>query len=227
MQKVLILLSGGLDSTVLLARAVHSYGAENVIALSIFYGQKHSKEQEYAKFQADKYGVVLHFADLSGTFKFNTDECSLLQGSSLDLAHETYTKQLEESKGKPVSTYVPFRNGLFLAYAAAVALQFHCGYIHYGAHLDDAAGNAYPDCSQYFITQMGNAIHEGTGGQVNLYAPWQHLNKAEIVRKGIEYEVDFAHTWSCYEGKDEPCGTCGTCRDRKAAFEVNGIYDLK
>lgn len=225
--KVLVLCSGGVDSTVLLARAVQMVGAENVIALSMYYGQKHDKEQESASWQAAHYGVPLKFADLSEVFKFDPSSSALLKGSEQEIVHKSYAEQLEDLGGEgTVTAYVPFRNGLFLSYAAAVAIQLGCDIVYYGAHADDAAGRAYPDCTPEFIEAMGAAIFEGSGKKVELKAPWWNLNKSMIVGEGVKLGVDFNHTWSCYEGGSEPCGTCGTCIDRKAAFVANGITDL-
>lgn len=228
--KILVLASGGLDSTVLLHKAVKEVGAENVIALSMFYGQKHAKERESCEWQCNKLGVPVEYADLSEVFRFNPSCSALLEGSEKEIKHESYAEQLEELGGNgTVSAYVPFRNGLFLSYAAAVALQLECDAIYYGAHADDAAGHAYPDCTPEFITAMQEAIYQGTGHKVMMQAPWWDKNKAAVVKAGLDLGMtheDFEHTWSCYEGKDTPCGTCGTCIDRKAAFEANGITDI-
>lgn len=226
--KALVLCSGGLDSTVLLHQAVKKLGAENVIALNMFYGQKHAKEQEFASWQCKYLGVPLYNADLSEVFRFNKDCCSLLEGSSLEIEHKSYAEQLADG-AKTVSAYVPYRNGLFLSYAASVAIQLECDAVIYGAHADDAAGSAYPDCTPEFIEAQAKAIYEGTGKQVSLQAPFWNVNKAGIVAEGIALGMsreEFEHTWSCYEGGDEPCGTCGTCIDRKNAFIANGIMDI-
>lgn len=228
--KILVLSSGGLDSTVLLHKAVKEVGAENVVALNIFYGQKHAKEQEYATLQCDKLGVPLYNADLSEVFRFNPSCSALLEGSSMDIVHKSYAEQLQDLGGDgTVSAYVPYRNGLFLSYAASVALQLGCDKIYYGAHADDAAGSAYPDCTPEFISSQASAICEGTGGKVVMIAPWWNVNKAGIVAAGIELGMtheDFEYTWSCYEGKEKPCGTCGTCVDRREAFMANNIDDI-
>ncbi|CCJ34111.1 7-cyano-7-deazaguanine synthase QueC [Caloramator australicus] len=225
MTKALVLASGGLDSTVLLSKVVKEYGCENVTALNIFYGQKHKKEAEFAKYQAEKYGVNYITADLSSVFKFSKD-CPLLEGSDNEIPEKSYAEQLKDMGGQgTVSTYVPFRNGLFLSYAAAIAIQFGASKIFYGAHSDDAAGSAYPDCSGSFIENMARAIYEGTGGEVSLEAPFWNLTKKDIVKIGLDLGVDFAHTWSCYKGKEEPCRRCATCIDRERAFELNGIED--
>lgn len=229
--KILVLSSGGLDSTVLLHKAVNEVGVKNVIALNMFYGQKHAKEQECSAWQCEHLGVPVYDADLSEVFRFNPDCSALLEGSEMEIVHKSYAEQLQDLGGSgTVTAYVPYRNGLFLSYAAAVAIQLGCEKIYYGAHADDAAGRAYPDCTPEFITAQADAIAEGTGNKVVMEAPWWQLNKAGIVRAGIELGMtheEFEHTWSCYEGKEEPCGTCGTCIDRRNAFEANGITDIK
>ena len=221
--KALVLFSGGLDSSTCLALAVQKYGAENVVALSIYYGQKHNKEIQAAEKLVKYYGVTWKTLDLAPIFA--DSDCSLLTQSDKDIPKESYAEQLAETDGKPVSTYVPFRNGLFLASAASIALSNDCGVIYYGAHSDDAAGNAYPDCSSKFNNAMNEAIFTGSGEQLRIEAPFVDLNKADVVRIGTELKVPYEMTWSCYEGGDKPCGVCGTCRDRMAAFEKNGLTD--
>ena len=114
--KALVLCSGGLDSTTCLAIAVQKYGAGNVLALSVSYGQKHQKELNAARAVAAHYGVTLKTLDLAAIFEGSN--CSLLQGSSEEIPEESYSEQLRKTGGAPVSTYVPFRNGLFLSCAA-------------------------------------------------------------------------------------------------------------
>lgn len=135
--KALVLSSGGVDSTTCLGMAIEEYGKENVITLSMWYGQKHEKELEAAKKVAEYYGVEHLALDLSKIFTYS--DCSLLQHSHKEIPTESYDKQIAEADGKPVSTYVPFRNGLFLSCAASIALSKDCQVIYYGAHKDDAA----------------------------------------------------------------------------------------
>ncbi len=221
--KAMVLCSGGLDSTTCLALAVEKYGKDEVLALSISYGQKHQKEIEAARAVTDFYGVPLRTLDLAQIFA--DSDCSLLQGSTAEIPKSTYAEQLTETDGKPVSTYVPFRNGLFLSSAASIALSNGCEVIYYGAHADDAAGNAYPDCSDAFNDAMNTAIYLGSGKQLSIEAPFVNKTKADVVAEGLRLKAPFHLTWSCYEGGDKPCGLCGTCRDRAAAFAANGIAD--
>ena len=120
---------------------------------------------------------------------------------------------------------MPFRNGLFLSSAASIALSHDCSKIMYGAHADDAAGAAYPDCSLDFVNAMNQAIYLGSGNQLTIEAPFVSLTKADVVKKGLELGVPYELTWSCYEGGEKPCGKCGTCIDRMKAFEKNGVVD--
>lgn len=221
--KAVVLLSGGLDSTTCLALALQNYEPGEVLALNMFYGQKHDREMQSARDVAKHYGVELMELDLSPIFA--KSDCSLLKASTVAIPEGSYAEQQKEHPGKPVSTYVPFRNGLMLAAAASIAVSVGAQIIYYGAHADDAAGNAYPDCTPYFSAAMNNAVYEGTGGQVILHAPFIERTKADIVELGTKLDVPYELTWSCYAGGDHPCGKCGTCIDRQKAFEANGLVD--
>ncbi|WP_092590717.1 7-cyano-7-deazaguanine synthase QueC [Acidaminobacter hydrogenoformans] len=221
--KALVLLSGGVDSTTCLGLAVDRHGSENVTALSIAYGQKHLKEIEAAQKITEYYKVEWTHLDLKKIFEYS--DSTLMAHSKNEIPKESYAKQLEQLDGKPVSTYVPFRNGLFLSCAASIALSKGCSLIYYGPHRDDAAGNAYPDCSDAFNEAMNQAIFIGSGEQLKVEAPFIAMTKAQVVKTGLDLNVPYALTWSCYEGTDKPCGQCGTCLDRIAAFEKNGVRD--
>lgn len=222
--KVLVLLSGGVDSTTCLALAVEKYGKENVHALNILYGQKHNRELTSAQKIADYYQVAYTLLDLSAIFK--NSNCSLLVHSDQEIIHQSYQEQLAQLGGSgTVSTYVPFRNGLMLSTAASFAQSIGATLIYYGAHADDAAGRAYPDCTPEFVEYMNKAIYEGTGHELSIEAPFINCNKAQIVKQGLALKVPYQYTWSCYEGKAKPCGKCGTCIDRQNAFKLNGVTD--
>lgn len=220
--KALVLASGGVDSTTCLALTVQQYGAENVLALSLFYGQKHHKELQAAQQVAAYYQTQHLQLDLSDIFKFGDN--ALLANSAQEIPKISYADQLEQQNG-PVNTYVPFRNGLFISAAASIAIARDCSLLYYGAHRDDAAGSAYPDCSREFQQAMAEAIWQGSGGQLRLEAPFIQDTKAGVVARGLALNVPYQLTWSCYEGQELPCGLCGTCRDRLAAFRQNGVAD--
>lgn len=221
--KALVLFSGGLDSSVCLALAVKEYGAGEVLALSVSYGQKHKKEMEASERIAAYYGVQRQTLDLGAIFAGS--DCTLLEGAAQEIPHEAYADQLAKTAGAPVNTYVPFRNGLFLSSAAAVALSHGCEVIYYGAHADDAAGNAYPDTSEAFNRAISDAIRIGSGEALQVVAPFIDKTKADVVATGVKLGVPFSLTWSCYEGHEKACGVCGTCRDRLRAFAENGMTD--
>lgn len=221
--KALVLLSGGIDSTTCLGIAVDKYGNDDVTALSVFYGQRHDKELQSAKAVAEYYNVKHIELDLTSVF---TDaDCSLLKTSDKAVPTESYAEQIKKTKGEPVSTYVPFRNGLFLSVAVCVALSNKCKVVYYGAHADDSAGSAYPDCGEEFNNAITEAVYAGSGGKLTVVAPFIGLTKAEVVSVGLQLKVPYELTWSCYNGKDRPCGVCGTCIDRAKAFGANGVKD--
>lgn len=226
MKKALVLSSGGVDSTTCISIAVKELGKENVSTVSVFYGQKHSKELECAERIAEHFGVKHYTIDLSGILKYSN--CPLLAHSTEEIKHKSYAEQIAEDGEGMVSTYVPFRNGLMLSAVAALAVSIYpedeVG-IYLGAHADDAAGEAYADCSEAFTSTMAKAIGIGTYNKVSVVAPLVQMNKAEVVKTGLELGTPYQLTWSCYEGGEKPCGTCGTCIDRANAFKANGVED--
>ena len=145
--KAIVLNSGGVDSTTCVGIAVDRYGKEHVTTVSAYYGQKNDKELSCAEKIAEHYGVTHRVIDLASTHIMDGSDCTLLQGSK-DIAHSTYAEQMAEGDSK-IATYVPFRNGLLLAAVAAVAQSVYpheeCE-LYKGAHADDAAGDAHPDC---------------------------------------------------------------------------------
>lgn len=221
--KKVVLLSGGIDSTTCLALALQDCIPKDVLAVNIYYGQRHDREMRSAKDIAAFYGVELLNVDLSVIFQ--KSDCSLLKHSCIAVPKGSYAEQQKENPENPVSTYVPFRNGLMLSAAASIAISAGAECIYYGAHADDAVGNAYPDCSVEFTSLIDKAIYEGSGKKVSVIAPFAFCNKAQVVKTGVMLNAPYHLTWSCYNGGDKPCGKCGTCIDRAKAFEINGISD--
>jgi 7-cyano-7-deazaguanine synthase len=222
MNKALVLSSGGVDSTTCLGIAVQEFGHENVASVSIFYGQRHSKELECARKIADHYKVNHYELDLASILQYSN--CSLLSHSDQEVDLGSYEDQITRKENGQVSTYVPFRNGLMLSSVAALALSINpddTTYIYLGAHADDSAGNAYADTSKEFTDAMYQAIKVGSYEKVLVEAPLVNMNKAEVVKTGLELEVPYELTWSCYLGGDKACGKCATCLDRIQAFEMN------
>ena len=224
--KAVVLSSGGIDSTTCLAMAVKKLGAENVSALSIFYGQRHSKELQAAQAVAKFYGVNHYELDAAQIFSHSNS--ALLDTSTESLEKSSYAEQKKKNHSPRIATYVPFRNGLFLSMAASFADSLYENdsvEIYIGVHSDDAAQDAYADCSAKFIASMSAAIRIGTYEKIRLVAPFICEKKSDVVKVGLELKVPYELTWSCYERGDKPCGQCATCIDRAQAFELNGVKD--
>lgn len=225
--KALVLSSGGVDSTTCVGIAVNKYGKENVITASLYYGQKHDKELECARKVAEYYGVGHIEEDISNIMKYASNVCTLVKGGK-DIQHKSYEEQVKANEDGRVDTYVPFRNGLLLSIATAYADSLFPNEeveIYYGAHADDACGNAYADCTPEFAEAIDRAINLGTYNKIKVERPLINMNKSEVVKTGLSLNVPYELTWSCYEGGDKACGECGTCIDRLRAFKDNGVED--
>ena len=225
-KSAIVLSSGGVDSSVCVSYAVKELGAENVATVSVMYGQKHSRELECADKVAKYYNLRHEVIDLSEIFKYSN--CSLLQHSTEDVPEGAYVDQINKSETGVVSTYVPYRNGLMLSAVASLGLSFFPEneiYIYLGAHADDAAGNAYPDCSKEFTDSVARSIDLGTDHQVRVITPLVEMNKAQVVKLGLDLGTPFELTTSCYNGGGKACANCGTCIDRINAFRANGVID--
>ena len=206
-----VLLSGGLDSSVALASAVYSTqaGASGVAAVSFDYGQRHGKlELACAVKQAERYGVSHVVVPVMPVFASSalTDARKALP----DAHFEDPVQQI---------TVVPGRNLVFISLAAALAEAWGAGWLWIGAHVGDRA--IYQDCRPEFIEAANHALRL-SGLKVRVLAPFLGKTKVEIVALGRELGVDFGNTHSCYEGLLEPCGKCGACRERQLAFDEVG-----
>lgn len=224
--KALVLSSGGLDSTTCLAMAVKKLGAENVSALSIFYGQRHERELQSAQAVAKFYNVAHYELDAAEIFK--QSHSALLNTSNESIEKSSYAAQKKKNNSKKIATYVPFRNGLMISIAASFADSIYENdsvELYIGVHSDDANDAAYADCRADFIASMSAAIRIGTYEKIKLVAPFLCQRKADVVKVGLELKVPYHLTWSCYERGDTPCGKCATCLDRAKAFELNGVKD--
>jgi 7-cyano-7-deazaguanine synthase len=220
--KVIVLLGGGLDSVTALHDALSGDGRhgggrhhEVVAALSFDYGAKHNaRELPMASWQCAQLGIPHSTAPLEFVAReFQSD--LLRSGGEIPEGH------YEEESMR--STVVPFRNGIMLAIAAGFAESRGAEGVVIAAHAGDHA--IYPDCRESFMEPMASAIREGTYAKIELLRPFIAIDKAAIVRRGAELGVDFSHTWSCYKGGEVHCGTCGTCVERREAFQLAGIPD--
>ena len=217
-EKAVVLLSGGLDSTTCATLAVQKYGAENVMALGFNYGQIHHKEQLAARNVAHFLGIKTHRILRLPAEIFRGTGSSLL--GEADIPEGPYPDTLG-----PLNTYVPFRNGTLLSVATAISQGYNATALYFGAHSEDAANWAYPDCTPEFISAMEQAIWIGTYMKTVLVTPLAKLMKQDVVRLGISINAPLHLSWSCYKGTDKPCGTCPTCISRVEAFQANGFVE--
>lgn len=219
--KVLVLNSGGVDSTTCVSIAVEKYGKENVSTISIYYGQRLKKELECARRIAKYYGLKHYEFDLSKVFEYSN--CTLLEHSTKEVEEDSYKNQYKEDE--IISSYVPFRNGLMLSVVASFAQSIYADeevIIMLGNHKSDFA---YADCSIDFTNKMNEAIKEGTYNKVSFISPLMNMTKTEVVKTGLELNTPYELTWSCYEGKEKACGKCASCLCRLEAFENNNSKD--
>ena len=211
--KSVAIYSGGLDSTVLLQHLLAM--GDEVLALSIDYGQRHRVELEHARRITGKLGVEWQLADLRGIL--HLIDGSSLTNASIAVPHGHYAAENMKT------TVVPNRNMIMLAVAGGWAISRHADRLAYGAHSGDHT--IYPDCRPEFAAAVGTALSLADWHRVELVTPFIGWTKEEIVRRGAQLKVDFAATWSCYEGGQLHCGKCGTCYERREAFQRAGITD--
>jgi len=212
-RRVIVLVSGGMDSV---AALYHAHAEHDVVAgLSFHYGSKHNdREIPFAEHHCRKLGVPHQVITLDFVAQhFKSD--LLKSGGKIPDGH------YEEDTMK--NTVVPFRNGIMLAIAGGYAESIKASGLVIAAHSGDHA--IYPDCREDFMKSMADAIRLGTYAEVMIERPFIHLTKAEIVKRGREFGVDFGQTWSCYKGGEIHCGTCGTCVERREAFVMAGVED--
>jgi 7-cyano-7-deazaguanine synthase len=224
MKKAIVLLSGGLDSTTVLAIAKNL--EFETYALSFSYGQRHEIELESASSIAKEFGVKEH--------KIARIDLRLFGNSALTAEIEVPKNQNVEKLDKIPITYVPARNTIFLSYALAYAEVIGAFDIFIGVNAVDYSG--YPDCRPDFIKAFENLADLATAagvenhGRFKIQAPLISLNKKEIIEKGLELGIDYSKTHSCYDPvvkKDQifACGHCDSCKLRKSGFRAAGLAD--
>lgn len=208
-------MSGGMDST-LVAYIMRSRGYE-IVALHFNYGQR-TVTKELSCFRAicDNLGV-------SKKYEIDLDFFKAIGASALtDHTIEVPTEGIEP--GVPI-TYVPFRNGIFLSIATAIAEKEGCSAIAIGVVEEDSSG--YPDCREHFIQTFQKAANLGTKEttEITIEMPLVHLQKSQIVEESLALNVPLHLTWSCYKSEDAACGVCDSCRLRLRGFERAGAID--
>ncbi len=222
MKKAIVLLSGGLDSTTVLAAAINK--GFDIIALSFNYGQRHNYEIQCAREIASSYNVIKH--------QIANIDLGAIGGSALtdDIDVPKNRDTVEMDSEIPI-TYVPARNTIFLSYALALAEVENTFHIFIGVNALDYSG--YPDCRPEYIESFQKMARLATKSgveeteQLIIHTPLIDLKKSEIIKLGIELGVDYSKTHSCYDplAKDEPCGKCDACILRIKGFLDAGISD--
>ena len=244
-KKAVCAVSGGMDSATCLFHAIKLYGKENVVGVSMYYGQRHDIELSKAKAECEKLGVKFYELDLTPVFSFNKNISALLAGSEKEIVqNKDYATLMHEkiAKGEaPISDeYIPNRNSLFLNTLCAIGLQVfenHPFAIFTGIHSDDVLKQegsnvgAYPDCSAEFAYATNKALQIATAGLCFVYTPLVNKTKAQVAQFGVENGMtkeDFNQTWSCYKGvevnRTKQCGKCPTCIDRIHALVNGGVF---
>jgi 7-cyano-7-deazaguanine synthase len=212
--KTIVVLSGGMDSVTALYHAKKNEH-EVVKTISFDYGSKHNdQEYKYAKIQSDLLGVENIRVDLKEIGKYLVSDL-LKSGGEIPEGHYA-----DPSMKK---TVVPFRNGIMLSIATGIAESCGAEAIVLGNHFGDHA--IYPDCRTDFINPMKEAIENGTYANIKLLAPFSSITKTDIAKIGHDLNIDYSLTYSCYKGQEKHCGKCGTCFERKEAFQDSGLND--
>jgi 7-cyano-7-deazaguanine synthase len=220
MKSAVILLSGGLDSSTLLHYVKGKLDFQLLHVLTIRYGQKHVRETACAFAQARAAGVEEHrqvditfFGELMAGASALTDPAMPVPALA-----ELAPKQLDQPP-----TYVPNRNMLFLALAAAFAEARGIADVFYGAQTQDRYG--YWDCTHEFMDRMNAVLGLNRRQPVILHAPFMTMRKSEIIQIGLGLGVNYAETWSCYRGQKTACRVCPACIERRAAFDALHVAD--
>jgi len=220
MDRAVILLSGGMDSTTLLHYTKKRLKVSSVYALSFIYGQKHSRELEMARWQA-RFAGVTDYREIDISFFGDlTAGASALTDVSMDVPD---LADLDENQRRQPPTYVPNRNLVFLSLAAGYAETISAQDIFYGAQAHDKYG--YWDCTADFLDRINAVLSLNRESNVIVHAPFMRKRKAEVLKIGMELGVDYSHTWTCYRGGKVACGTCPSCVERAAAFEEVALAD--
>ena len=211
-EKIVVIFSGGMDSFTLLNRSLKE--DFQVSAVTFDYGQRHSKEIQYAISACKELKVPHKVIDITAINQ-------LLQGSSLTSDIDIPEGHYADENMK--STIVPNRNMILLSLAVGYAISINAKKVFYGAHSGDHA--IYPDCRPEFVKKMNDICAIANYEPIEITTPYLNYNKGQIVKDGLLMGLYYRKTWSCYNGKDIACGKCGACFERIEAFSSNNIID--
>ena len=211
--KAVVPFSGGMDSTTILYHAKSFH--DEVYAISFFYGQKHKKELTIAQLTAQKLGIKEHkIVDIS--FFKDLATTSALTNSEIDVA------KAKDVMGDPQTVnYVPFRNMILLSIACGYAEAVGATTVYHGAAQADSVAGFW-DGSPEFLDEIHKVTALNRRNKIIIKAPLIELSKAEIIKLGLGLGVNYAETWTCYEGEEKACGECTAC-----ALRIKGFIDAK
>ena len=212
MTKIIVVYSGGLDSFTLLNEAIRS--GVDVSALSFDYGQKHNKELQFVEKFCAQESIDSKIVDVSSIKE-------LFQGSSLTDEIDIPKGHYEDDSMK--STVVPNRNMILISLALGYAVTKEAEEVWFGAHAGDHA--IYPDCRPEFVEKMDAVARIANYSPIAVKAPYIAMSKTEILAIGLNMQLDYGLTWTCYEGKELACGSCGACHERLESFAANNVID--
>ncbi|MEN6454863.1 MAG: 7-cyano-7-deazaguanine synthase QueC [Prolixibacteraceae bacterium] len=210
--KIVVVLSGGMDSTTLLYHALNL--KHEVLALSFDYGQKHRKELDYARLTCKENNLSHKVVDLSA---LNELVASCLTRPDWQVPEGHYAAENMKA------TVVHNRNMVMLSLAVAYAIGQEAESVWYGAHSGDHT--IYPDCRPDFLKAMINAALLCDWHPITIAAPFLNLSKGDIAKIGKDLGLDYSKTWTCYNGREKPCGKCGACVERKEALTEAGFTE--
>jgi 7-cyano-7-deazaguanine synthase len=213
-QKVVVIYSGGMDSFTVLHKAIEQ--GKDVYPLTFNYGQRHSKEIDYAARVCQELNIEHKVVDISAISQLMAGS-SLTTDSDVDIPEGHY----EEDSMK--STVVPNRNMVLLSMAIAYAVSIDANAVYYGAHSGDHA--IYPDCRPEFVHKMNEVSQIANYQPISIVSPYIDNNKIEILADGLRMGLDYGKSWTCYNGREKACGVCGSCVERLEAFASNAITD--
>jgi 7-cyano-7-deazaguanine synthase len=211
-EKAVVIYSGGMDSFTILQRAYKD--GYDLYPLTFDYGQKHSKEIDYARRVCNELKLPHRIIDITAINQ-------LLQSSSLTSDKSIPEGHYEADNMK--STVVPNRNMILLSLAIGYAVDIGASKVFYGAHSGDHA--IYPDCRPEFVRAMNAVANIANYEPVEIVTPYLQGDKISILRDGLAMGLDYGKTWTCYNGREKACGKCGSCVERLEAFTLNNSVD--
>lgn len=213
-EKVVVIYSGGMDSFTLLNQVIAD--GYTVFPLTFNYGQKHVREIQAAREVCAALGLAHKVVDVSAINQLMLSS-SLISDSHIDVPEGHY--EADNMK----STVVPNRNMILLSLAIGYAVDIGANKVFYGAHAGDHA--IYPDCRPEFVKAMDAVSRIANYEPVSIETPYLNASKGDILRSGLAMGLNYANTWTCYNGRGKACGKCGACNERLEAFAENNAVD--